>query len=46
LFLADQSLNSAQKAYLKSKAPQKLTVLGGASAVPDAIILLIKQNSI
>ena len=46
LFLADQSLNSVQKAYLKSKAPQKLTVLGGASAVPDAIILLIKQNSI
>lgn len=46
LFLADQSLNSVQKAYLKSKAPQKLTVLGGAGAVPDAIILLIKQNSI
>ncbi len=46
LFLADQSLNSVQKTYLKSNAPQKLTVLGGASAVPDAIILLIKQNSI
>ena len=46
LFLADQSLNSVQKAYLKSKAQQKLTVLGGAGAVPDAIILLIKQNSI
>lgn len=46
LFLADVSLNSAQTAYLKSKAAEKLIVFGGDGPVPNAMIQKIKQNSV
>ena len=43
LFLAAGGLNDAQKAYLKSKAPEKLCVFGGEGAVPDELLEMIAK---
>ncbi len=38
LFLADNSLSSAQAEYLKSKDPDNIYVFGGTGAVPDSLV--------
>lgn len=46
VFLADQTLNSAQQTYLKNKSFKTIYVLGGKGAVPNSMIQQIKQSSV
>lgn len=45
LLLANSSLSTEQKSYLKSKKPSQIIAFGGTSAVPNSLIQLIGASS-